>query len=517
MDITSHDQDETMTRLYEASFEGSTAILDSLFKNDRSILNKISLNRFTETPLHISALHGHLNFTKKLLSLKPQGPKLAAELDLLKRSPLHLASAEGHTEIVRALFRENKVMSLRRDRDGKIPLHYAAMRGRVEVIKLLIDSQPESVFEKLNEGETVLHLCVQYDQLEALQVLVEFVGYENNEFLNSQDENFGNTILHWAVMLKQIETIKYLVSITEVKKGASSLNRRGLTAFEMIEQLPKDFKNIKILNILQDALGLQTQKHGHNDHVPASSSPSSSININGKKSKESSAATTTSSTSWWSKCYRYIRKYDVDWIKDKSGALMIVATVIATMTFQTAVNPPGGVWQEDTNTTIHTDFHGNSYCDPGLNRTCIAGTAVLAYIWADDYMLFIACNSIAFLASLSIIFLLLSGFPVKYRPFMWLLNLAIAGALTFMALTFMHGMYLVTPLTIDDRARRIYDRLFYTWLGIIGFVILLHTIRFVFWAVKKLGRKLKRRWMAERTPGYEGRYITNAATVNAPV
>nr|XP_015902788.1 ankyrin repeat-containing protein BDA1-like [Ziziphus jujuba var. spinosa] len=188
MDIISHDQHETLIRLYEASFEGSTAILDLLFQKDRSILNKISLTSFTETPLHISALHGHLNFTKELLSLKPQEPKLAAELDLLKRSPLHLAAAEGHTDIIQALLQENGAMCLPRDQEGKIPLHYASMRGRVEVIKLLVKSQPKSVLEKLNEGGTVFHLCVHYDQLEALQVLVESLGYENKEFLNSQDE-----------------------------------------------------------------------------------------------------------------------------------------------------------------------------------------------------------------------------------------------------------------------------------------------------------------------------------------
>ncbi|XP_060669445.1 ankyrin repeat-containing protein BDA1-like isoform X2 [Ziziphus jujuba] len=440
MDITSHDQDETMRELYEASFQGSPGILDSLFQNDPLILNKISLTRHTETPLHISALLGHLNFTKKLLSLKPQGPKLAAELDLLQRVPLHLASAEGHTDIVRLLLQANEDMCLRKDRDGKIPLHYAAMRGRVDVIELLIGWQPRSVFEKLNEGETVLHLCVQYDQLEALKVLVVSLGNENNEFLNSQDEKFANTILHSAVMLKQIKTIEYLVSIPEVKRGASKLNRSGFTAFETIEQLPKDFKSIKILNILLDKLGL----------LPAPSPSSSSINISGKKSKESRAI---SSTSWWSKCQRYIGKYDGDWVKDRSGALMIVATVIATMTFQTAVNPPGGVWQQDTNTSIYS----NSYCGNGGDDTCIAGTAVL----------------------------------VRYKPFMWLLNLAIVVNLTFMALTFLDGMYLVTPMTIDDWVWRCRTRLFYGWFGVIGIVFLLHTIRFVFWAVKKLYRKLK--------------------------
>ena len=202
------DEEYTIRRLYEASTEGSVDTLNSLIQNDPMILSKISLAPYSETPLHVSALNGHLNFTKKLLSINPQGPKLAMELDHLKRSPLHLASAGGHTDIVQLLIQVNDGMCLATDQDGKIPLHYAAMRGRVEVIKLLIGSQHQSIWVKLNEGgETVLHTCVQYNQLEALKVLVESVGYENNEFLNSQDLN-GNTILHLAVMLKQIEVRK---------------------------------------------------------------------------------------------------------------------------------------------------------------------------------------------------------------------------------------------------------------------------------------------------------------------
>ncbi|XP_060670391.1 uncharacterized protein LOC125420913 [Ziziphus jujuba] len=213
----------------------------------------------------------------------------------------------------------------------------------------------------------------------------------------------------------------------------------------MIGQLPKDFKSIKILNTLQDHVrGQQTQKHDHN-LVPALSL--SSININGKKSKESTAR--ASSKSWRSKCQRYIGKYDVDWVKDKSGALMIVAAVIATITFQTAVNPPGGVWHQDINTTVFGPYCGNGGAD-----TCVVGTAVLAHIWEDDYMLFMACKSIAFLASLSIIFLLLTGFPVKYRPLMWLLNFALCRR-SDLYVTYLHAiLYLVSPFSIDHRKLR---------------------------------------------------------------
>ncbi|XP_015902821.3 ankyrin repeat-containing protein BDA1-like [Ziziphus jujuba] len=445
------DEDDRMMRLYKASSEGCVATLNLLMEEDPLTLSKLSVNPFGETPLHISAMLGHLNFTKQLLSHNPKGPKLAEELDFHRRSPLHLASAEGYTETVQALIEANKGMCFVRDEDGKIPLHYAAMRGRLQVIKLLIRAEPKSILENLNEGETVLHLCVQYNQLEALQMLVGSVK-ENNEFLNSKDQKCGNTILHLAVMLKQIETIKYLVSIPEMIRGANSIfNKSGYSAFGMIEHLPKDFKCVEILNIIQDV-----QKHDN----PELSSCSWKY--------------------WWSKFINHLKTYDVDWIKDRSGALMIVATVIATMTFQAALNPPGGVWQQNTNTTELS--HG---FDCGKEDRCLAGTAVLPNLHRDEFIRFLAYDTTAFLASLTVIFLLISGFPVKFRLCKWFFNLAICIAVTFTALTFMEGVYLVLPTDIKDLVYIIYEGLFYSWNGMFGIVILLHTIRMLYEPVKK--------------------------------
>ncbi|KAF3434097.1 hypothetical protein FNV43_RR25200 [Rhamnella rubrinervis] len=466
------DEEDTMRRLYEASMEGSVDTLNSLIEKDPLILSKISLGPFGETPLHVSASFGHVNFTMKLLSIKPQGPKLAVEVDRLKRSPLLLASAEGHTDIVQALIQVNDTMCLATDQDGRIPLHYAAMRGRVEVIKLLIGSQRESIWKKLIGGETVLHLCVLYNQLEALKVLVESADYENNEFLNSEDQN-GNTILHLAVMLKQVETTKYLLSLPEVITGAHTSNQSGLKAFDLVEHLPKDLKSLEIQNAFQDA-GFHREKQQYN-HLqrPAASS--------------SKAAT----TSMWRKFGRFLQKYDGDWIKDKTGALMIVATMIATMTFQTAVNPPGGVWQESRNNTID--------CTP--QNDCIAGTAVLAHIWEYDYLRFLVFDSMAFISLVVVIFLLISGFPVRYTPCMWLLNLFTFSALTFSALTFREGMYLVSPSTIHGVAYLIYIILYYIWVFLLGVMILVQTIRILILVVRKLLKTFGYKWMTQLCSG----------------
>ncbi|KAJ1420365.1 PGG domain [Sesbania bispinosa] len=96
------------------------------------------------------------------------------------------------------------------------------------------------------------------------------------------------------------------------------------------------------------------------------------------------------------------------WMEQMRGSLMVVATVIATLTFQIAINPPGGVWQSDTST--------QQGCAPG--NICKAGTSVLAFGGSNQklkYELFILLCTISFSASQTIILLLISGFPLRNR------------------------------------------------------------------------------------------------------
>ena len=201
-------EDAIMKTLYEASVSGSVSTLNALIQQSPFILNKLSLTTFTETPLHLSALLGHLDFTKTILTHKPQ---LAKELDSCRRTPLHLASAEGHKEIVHVLLQAYADACLVQDQDGRIPVHYAAMRGRSEVVRDLVKAKPDSL-RVLDQGNTLMHLCVTYNHLETLKVVVEEEG-DTSELLNFGDLDGRNTILHLATMLKQVE-VHYLIFLS---------------------------------------------------------------------------------------------------------------------------------------------------------------------------------------------------------------------------------------------------------------------------------------------------------------
>ncbi|KAI9119800.1 hypothetical protein K1719_009189 [Acacia pycnantha] len=199
---TSHGEEERLSLLYEASRNGSVTTLNSLLKQEPLILHKISQSGFSETPLHISSLLGHLEFSKALLTYKP---KLAVEVDASRNTPLHLASAEGHIDIVKELLKVDNKPCLFPNGEGKIPLHYAVMKGRTEVARELVKAKPESL-SFLDNGYTVFHLCVMYNHLETLKGLVELELAISGELLfSTRSDAMGNTIFHVAVSSKQVE------------------------------------------------------------------------------------------------------------------------------------------------------------------------------------------------------------------------------------------------------------------------------------------------------------------------
>ncbi|KAL9463732.1 hypothetical protein AB3S75_001526 [Citrus x aurantiifolia] len=451
-----HDEDRTH-KLYEASLRGSVRSLNTLMQSDPLILRKTSLTSLRETPLHISALLGHLDFTKALLNHKPE---LAKELDSLKHSPLHLASAEGHVQIVKELLLANKDACLVADQDGRIPLHLAAMRGRVEVVQELISANFDSALVKFH-GDTVLHLCVRYNHLEALKIMLRSLLHDEG-FLNSKNHQ-GYSILELSATLKQFQTTSYLLSIPQIRVNVNSLIENGFT------MLQKD---------LQEAIAVPSNK-SETKTLPLLPN----VTLHHRDEPQAQAA------------LRQLFKFDSDRYEKTRGNLMVVATLIATMSFQVAVNPPGGFWQTDTK--------ADEGC-PNGQPICKAGTAVQAYKTTNDYRIFIACSTVSFSASMGIMLLLISGVPLKNKVSVGILILGMFISVFFAAATYMMSIGFVKA----PHDKRFFDSLvgnYYVrfWVGLLCVIVGIHVLRICWWLLKKIGRLLYlivKRLFKMRTP-----------------
>ncbi|XP_026450892.1 ankyrin repeat-containing protein BDA1-like [Papaver somniferum] len=237
---------------------------------------------------------GHVKFAGELLS---KNIELAMEKDSYGFTPLHLASARQCPSMVKKLLGSNQDACLERDNEGRTPLHFAAMKDRVKIIKELIKQKPEAIHIRNHKEETIFHFCVKHDSLNALKLLVEEMPSIDEPTdtdmialsINSKNSD-GNTILHLAAKMKQMKS-KNIDIKTDIR------NNKGVKALHMFSKAERDDLEIGCYN---------------------------------KKKK------TNPSDS------------DQKWMLEKVNALMVVATLVAGIAFTAAMNPPGGVFQEDS-------------------------------------------------------------------------------------------------------------------------------------------------------------------------
>ncbi|XP_062097773.1 ankyrin repeat-containing protein BDA1-like [Humulus lupulus] len=437
----------------EAAMKGSVKSLLKLLNEDPQILNNQS---HPNTPLHTASLLGHSAFAKELLSRAPQ---LAPVLNSQGYSSLHLAAAKGSVEIVKILVRVDSDLCLVRDRDGRIPLHLGVLKGKVAAVGELARVRPESGRVLTRGGDSAYHLCVKHSRLEALKVLVDVLG-ENDESVNFRDCD-GNSVLHVAVSKKQLEMINYLVFNTKVEVNAQNSN--GLTALDLLFLGYRDTRDMAIKETLQKAGAQRNTEASSTSYYPdedtmrvitSSRKPLTSQKSSSKKPKQ------------------------VDWLGRRRSSLMVVASLIATVAFQAAISPPGGVWQED----YLVDSDGKPVEDPHN-----AGKSVMADSYPFQYGQFMIMNTIAFLSSLSIILLLVSGLPLRQRRWMWLQMVIMWIAITSLSGTCFVGLIYMTPESKRGVLYNVTRVSVLVWLPLMGVIFGGNVVRMIRWFLIKHG------------------------------
>lgn len=250
--------------------------------------------------------------------------------------------------------------------------------------------------------------------------------------------------------------MKFLLSVPKVREGLDVLNSKNCTPLDVLEQSPRDFKSLEIQDLLAKAGAKKT----------SSSLALPSLNVNESENGKLQVKT--------SGCFHWICRlgnYKGDWIEDTRGSLMTVATLIAGITFQSAIAPPGGVWGQDTTIGDYC-----SYLKETEDETCLAGNAILAYYYQFQFMLFLISDSISFMGSLMVLFLLVSGFPPKNKFCLWLLTVAVCVTVAFLGLTFITAMVLVLPETALSKLAGYISGSCYSWVGLVVIIGIVNAI-----------------------------------------
>lgn len=179
------------------------------------------------TLVHWACSFGYLDVARVLIQ------QFNANPDLLSNdgeTPLLLASAKGHTDVVRYLTKLPNVDVNCVQKHGRIPntvktldnpLHVGCKAGNIEVIRQLVGNPNIDLDKEDGSGCTPLQIACKTGNMDVVRYLVE-----NTNVQVCKLDKSGNTVLHTACQQNSLELVRYLVENTTIPVNKRSIATR---------------------------------------------------------------------------------------------------------------------------------------------------------------------------------------------------------------------------------------------------------------------------------------------------
>ncbi|KAK3404683.1 hypothetical protein EUGRSUZ_K00996 [Eucalyptus grandis] len=324
-------------------------------------------------------------------------PKLLHVRDEDGRTPMHAAASVGNEDAIGLLLEKCPYLALQTDNNGSYPIHIACEGGNFFAIeRLLKDMWPDLAEIKNEKGQNILHVAAasRYPFM-AFFVLKEYSESDVIEKLVNSKDVDGNTPLHLAAMHNHCRAMH---SLTKDKRIDVRLrNKDGLTA----------------LDVAMESTSLPTRD-------PALLGRAILIVAGVPRSVDRDVLSLGASKS-----------SPAEWIKDQVNTLLLVATLVASVTFTAGLTLPGG-------------YNASGDPHPGMATMLHHGM----------FQVFVIANMVAMYSSILAVVVLLWGLNRDY----YVAELAYhsTGPLLLMALTGMSVAFFVAVTVAVSKL---------TWLG----------------------------------------------------
>ncbi|GLT93130.1 hypothetical protein SLE2022_109350 [Rubroshorea leprosula] len=393
-------------RMREVSEAGNVSDLYELIQQNPYVLKSIDEFPFVDTPLHRAASEGHIDFVMEIMNLKPS---FARKLNPSGFSPMHLALQNDKNLVASELLKVDKDLVRVKGRGGLTPLHLAVEQGNLDIMAEFLDACPECITDVNVQGQTALHIAVINIKFDALQLLIRWLQKTTHkdgdtweqEVLSRKDRE-GNTVLHVAASNNRCEMVKLLVKCKRVMKNEINLN--GQTPLAM--------------------LGGQGDRRATERALRQSGG---CFETNTSPPRQSLAESLRKESSCSEKLQQYLARQNNKISNDMRNAMLIVAALILTASFQTCLSPPGGLWQGD----------GNS------NNTITPNSSVgLSVIPCSEFGFVFATNTATFLTSTCIVFFLLPDEAIT----------PLTVPLLLLIICYLNSVFTICPYWLNFRA-----------------------------------------------------------------
>ncbi|WCJ25760.1 Ankyrin repeat family protein [Euphorbia peplus] len=379
-----------MDPLQNASIEGNIDGLYTEIRDNPRILSIIDETPFMDTPLHIAASSGHVQFALEIMRLKPS---FATKCNPDGFTPIHIAIQKKYTQMVVCFADMDPGLVRVKGREGTTPLHLVVKEGNMVLLQRFIEACPECTEDVNVRYETALHIALNSSMFEAFQLILDKLQRKKDEEANSWKKRVvnskdleGNTALHISTFRNQVQFTESLVTYNKSNPGmleVNAVNEKSQTAMDIAQ-----FFNHQHIEQLLGQITVNENRNLEIEDVLATNVSEEEIHYSEKYLKFDSRKTSPEKT---------------------RTDLLVMAALMAVATYLAVLSPPGGA---DNKTGI-----------------ALLSKHEFRYVW------FMLGNTAMFFISMYMIKVIMHGYPYFWDFYVGILAMESPYSATIVSIT----------------------------------------------------------------------------------